>query len=173
VKLINIITLFTILLYSTVGNITNSAMTRADRVSYNSSSIFEKYLSKSPPRIQLFYYTNYYCDIYDVPERVAWRVLRLETNYRGPLDVDYNPIQISSANALGPWQLLYSTARFMYDEKQSITKQRVLKDIRLNTKLGLKYLRYLYDIYGNWTTVAGYYNTGYPVVNNYARYVSG
>jgi hypothetical protein len=35
----------------------------------------------------------------------------------------------------------------------------------------MKYLKMLYKTYKDWAIVAGYYNTGYPRVNDYARKV--
>jgi len=43
-------------------------------------------------------------------------------------------------------------------------------DIELNVSLSMKLLRQLYEKHRNWGIVCGWYNTGYPVVNDYALY---
>ena len=34
----------------------------------------------------------------------------------------------------------------------------------------MKVLRYLYNQYGDWAIACGYYNTGQPIVNDYAQF---
>ncbi len=59
--------------------------------------------------------------------------------------------------------MLLGTGRDMYEGKrQELTRNMLLTDMRLNTKLAMKYLRYLYDRYGSWKIACGFYNTGYP-----------
>jgi len=41
-------------------------------------------------------------------------------------------------------------------------------DIAYNVMTSMKLLRTLYDKYGDWKTVFGAYNTGRPMVNQYA-----
>ena len=43
-----------------------------------------------------------------------------------------------------------------------------MKDIDFNVECSLKLLRQLYDRYGDWKLVFGAYNTGKPIVNEYA-----
>lgn len=129
----------------------------------------ETYIQVSPPSVQVYYYTKKYCEQYNVPETVAFGIAKLETSYLGPNLNSYNPEQTSYANAYGTYQLLLSTARDMYEgNRNELTPEMLLSDVRLNTQLGIKYLRYLHDIYGNWKIVCGYYNTGYPKINQYA-----
>ena len=43
-------------------------------------------------------------------------------------------------------------------------------NIELNIRTSMKLLHQLYGRYGNWGLVCGCYNTGRPIVNDYARY---
>lgn len=145
---------------------------------FSSVDVLDGYIKMSPASVQVFYYTRKYCQLYDISETLAFRVARLETTYRGPDVKDYNPVQISSGNALGPYQLLLSTARDMYvllglGERHELTRQMLLDDVELNVMLGIRYLRWLHDnISKDWKIVAGFYNTGYKMVNDYALYAA-
>lgn len=142
----------------------------AEKIPVTKEDAFDRYIVLAPKSIQLYYYTKRYCSEYNVPETIAFNVAKLETGYDGPMDLQYNPEQISSGNALGAYQVLLGTGRDMYEGKRhELTRNILLKDLKLNTKLAIKYLRYLYDIYGNWTIACGFYNTGYPIINSYAR----
>jgi soluble lytic murein transglycosylase-like protein len=121
----------------------------------------------APPNLQIFYYMQKYSNQYEIPWYVIKGVARLETGYTHPLNSSYNPYQISTANARGPMQLLPSTARYISSNK-SITNDDVLYNIEFNVKHSAKYLRYLHNRYQNWSIVLGYYNTGYPKINDYA-----
>ena len=157
-KLIYFTILFIILLFSTIGNQINPMERMND--ARDKELIFNANLEKSPPCIQVYYYTKYYCKIYNVPEWFAFRILKQETGYKGPSHLIYTNKQISIANALGPYQVLLSTGRDIHDDYFPLTKELLLSDIRLNTKLGVKYMAWLYSQYNNWRTVAGRYNSG-------------
>ena len=73
---------------------------------------------------------------------------------------------------------------WLIDKSDSLLKaifcnKRILKfthnytreDIEYNIKTSLGYVRRLYNRYKSWPIVFGYYNTGYPRVNDYARKV--
>lgn len=149
-----------------------------EEIPFSEEDALDKYISLAPKSIQVYYYTKRYCEEFDVPETVAFNVLKLETGYKGPMDLEYNPAQISSANAYGGYQILLSTGRDMYvilglGMKHQLTKEILLNDVELNTKLGIAYLRYLHNnISRNWTIVCGFYNTGYPLINSYAIYAT-
>lgn len=123
----------------------------------------------SPPSLQMYKYIKAYADTFDIPIRYAFGVANTETGYRGPFHWRYNPAQTSSAGALGPMQILLSTARYI--NKDNVSRETLKTDIEYNVRTGLKYLRRLYNIYGRWDLVFGYYNTGYPQVNGYAHKV--
>jgi hypothetical protein len=122
-----------------------------------------------PPCLQVYNCIEFYADSFNIPKQYAYGVASLETGYKGPFDWKYKNNQISCTGALGPMQVLKSTARWI--NKDQVSKEVLLNDIQYNIKTSMKYLRMLHNQYGNWKIVFGYYNTGYPRVNEYAERV--
>ena len=123
----------------------------------------------SPPSLQMYKYIKAYADTFDIPVRYAFGVAYAETRYSGPFHWKYNPAQTSPTGAEGPMQILLSTARYL--NKDGVSRERLRTDIKYNVKTSLGYVRRLYNRYKSWPIVFGYYNTGYPRVNDYARRV--
>lgn len=121
------------------------------------------------PSIELYYAILKYSKEFDIPTDYAFGIAYVETGYQGPLDFDYDHRQISSVGALGPMQVMPSTANWI--NKTKVDKETVLNDIDFNVRTSMKLLRQLKDKYNSWLIVFGYYNTGYPVINDYARKV--
>lgn len=107
---------------------------------------------------------------YEIPKHIAYNVAFKETRYEGPFDWSYNPYLTSSSGAEGPMQILPSTANGI--NKRKIDREILRTDLRLNVETSMKLLRRLYDKYGDWSLVCGYYNTGQPIINEYARFCS-
>ena len=80
----------------------------------------------------------------------------------------YKPNQISPAGALGPMQIMPGTAKLI--ERYSVPNNKLKTDIKLNVEISMKLLRKLHNRYHNWAIVCGCYNTGRPMINDYARY---
>ena len=124
----------------------------------------------TPPCIQLYYYIDKYAEEYNIPKSYAYGVAFVETGYRGPFHWKYNHAQTSSVGAVGPMQIMPTTAKMMWP-KWDINSDQLKNDIEFNAKTSMKLLRYLYDRYKNWKVVFGCYNTGRPCVNEYAERV--
>jgi soluble lytic murein transglycosylase-like protein len=124
--------------------------------------------STSPYSLQVYTSIEKYSKQYDIPKYIAYNIAYLETTYQGPFDWRYNHDRISNAGAVGPMQLMPIIAKDIYDKNISQNKMR--KDIELNVKTSAKFLAKLYKRYGDWGKVCGYYNTGKPILNDYARY---
>jgi soluble lytic murein transglycosylase-like protein len=108
-----------------------------------------------------------YAKQYNVPLHIAFNVARIETGYKGPFHDGYNHKQTSSAVALGAMQIMPQYASHYAGFK---VKKPVLKDsIELNVKISMSMLREWYNRYNDWGKATGAYNTGRPVINNYAR----
>ena len=122
---------------------------------------------ESPPCLQMYYHIETYSEKYGIPKNYAYGIAWKETRYGGPFDWDYNPEQESFAGAVGPMQVMPSTARLMW-KGEEITRKGLKCDIRFNVETSMKLLRKLYDKYGNWKIVFGAYNTGKPMINQYA-----
>jgi soluble lytic murein transglycosylase-like protein len=132
-------------------------------------ALHKEITSTDPACLQVYYYIEQYADSFDIPKKYAYGVANAETGYNGPFHWKYNHKQTSSSKAYGPMQILLSTARYVNGDEVSAKKLK--NDVEYNIKTSMKYLRMLHDKYGDWKKVFGYYNTGYPRVNEYARKV--
>lgn len=164
--------------YKTVGKTLDIDANKYKVIPFSKNVAFEKYIKVSPHSVQIYFHTKKYCKEFNVPEEVAFSVARLETNYRGPDMFHYRPNQTSIADAYGTYQILLPTAKFVVKtypdifpeiSYEDVTKELLLNDVHLNTKIGIKYLRHLHSTYNSWIIACGFYNTGYPRVNQYAR----
>jgi hypothetical protein len=126
--------------------------------------------TQSPPCVQVFYAIEKYAEEYHIPKNFAYGIAYEETRYRGPFDWKYDHAQTSYAGAVGPMQIMYPTAQFLFPRKK-FSKERLRTDIDFNVQCSMKLLRYLHDKYGDWKTVFGAYNTGRPLINGYAQNV--
>jgi soluble lytic murein transglycosylase-like protein len=120
----------------------------------------------SPPSLKMYKYIKAYADTFDIPLNYAFGIAYAETRYSGPFQWKYNPAQTSCAGAVGPMQVMVSTARYI--NKDNVSKEKLRTDIKYNVYTSMKLLRRLYDLRGNWKLVFGEYNTGRPCVNGYA-----
>lgn len=109
-----------------------------------------------------------YSEQYEIPRYIAYNISFLETRYRGPFHWTYNPVQTSCAGALGPMQIMPGTAKLI--QKRVVPKNVLKTDIMLNVEISMKLLRKLFNKYHDWSIVCGCYNTGHPLVNDYARF---
>lgn len=122
----------------------------------------------SPTSLKMYELIEKYSDEYDIPKYVAYNVAFLETRYQGPFHWNYKPAQTSFAGAVGPMQIMPSTAKFI--NKESVSTNVLRTNIELNIKTSMKLLRHLHDRYGDWDVVCGCYNTGRPIVNGYGKF---
>jgi soluble lytic murein transglycosylase-like protein len=125
-------------------------------------------LSDYPTSIQMYYLIDKYSDEYNIPKWIAFNISYKETRYMGPFHWEYKPSQISSMGALGPMQIMPGTSKIVNGE--SVTRQKLKTDLEYNISTSMKLLRILHDKWGDWEIVCGCYNTGKPIINEYARY---
>jgi soluble lytic murein transglycosylase-like protein len=126
----------------------------------------------APPCVQLYSLLEKYSTQYDVPFDIAIGVAREETGYRGPFHWSYDPKQVSYANAYGAMQVQVPTANDNWEER--VTSKMLLTDLELNVHISMKLLARLKKRYGNWKVALGAYNSGRPIINDYAvRIASG
>jgi len=117
----------------------------------------------------MYYYIEKYSEEYKIHRKYAYGVAYAETRYRGPFDWKYNHAQTSYAGALGPMQIMPATAKLI--NGRPIPNSTLKSDIELNVETSMKLLRRLKNKYGDWKVVFGCYNTGRPIVNDYAHKV--
>ena len=141
-----------------------SRLISSDICQVNESSVTSIY---SPPCVKMYYAIEYYSEKYGVPKKYAYGLAYEETRYRGPFDWKYDPEQISSFNARGPMQIVMETAKMMWPGRV-ITEHELLTDVDFNVETSMRCIKHLHEVYGDWKLAFGAYNTGSPVVNQYA-----
>jgi soluble lytic murein transglycosylase-like protein len=122
-----------------------------------------------PPCVSLYNSIEKHASKYGIPRKYAFGIAHKETSYSGPNHIDYDPYRISSAGALGPMQIMLTTAEEI--NKTKISKSKLKNDIDYNVETSMKILRKLKDRYKDWKLAFGAYNTGRPCVNRYAKEV--
>jgi soluble lytic murein transglycosylase-like protein len=120
--------------------------------------------------MEMFDLIEKYSEKYNIPKYIAYNVAYRETRYMGPFHWSYNPKQESCVGAVGPMQVLPSTCNWINNSNYS--KMELMSNVELNVMTSMKLLNKLYKQYKNWSLVCGWYNTGKPIVNEYAKYCS-
>jgi soluble lytic murein transglycosylase-like protein len=127
--------------------------------------------TNSPYSLQVYTSVEKYSKKYKIPKHIAYNIAYLETRYQGPFDWDYHGKLTSYAGAKGPMQIMPKTANYIGG--RNITQKELLNNIDLNVELSMKLLYKLRKQYDRWDLICGYYNTGYPQVNEYAKFCVG
>ena len=96
-----------------------------------------------------------YFDLYD--KILAEYKLPVELKYLSVIESNLNSKLVSSAGAVGPWQLMPDEAK-RFGLKTGKKDQR--KDVTLSTKVAAKLLNELYFEFGDWLLVIAAYNCG-------------
>ena len=120
-----------------------------------------------PPCLRMYEAIEKFAKMYGIPKRYAYGIASSETGYRGPFHWKYKQSQTSCVGALGPMQIMPGTADMMWPNKD-ISRTRLKNDIEFNVHTSMKLLRQLHDKYNDWKIVFGCYNTGRPLINDYA-----
>ncbi len=94
-----------------------------------------------------------------------------ELKYLAIIESALNPVAVSRAGAVGLWQIMYGTARYLNMEVSTFIDER--RDVYKATDAAARYLKQLYDIYGDWHLVIAAYNCGPGNVNKAIRRSSG
>ena len=142
----------------------NSIDEKLERIERNNPKTF------STPALQMHNAIQKYSKKWGIPQNIAYNVARLETGYMGPLHTRYKVSQISSADAIGPMQVMLETANWLRPKYglPKISRQQLLNDININVETSMIVLYDRYKLRKNWKVTLGEYNTGKPIVNEYA-----
>ncbi|MFP4448348.1 MAG: transglycosylase SLT domain-containing protein [Bacteroidales bacterium] len=123
-------------------------------------------------------YVRRYIDVYTVEkrehlEKIAGRAklyfplieekldkyeLPHELKYLAVIESALDPFSVSSSGAVGLWQFKLHTSRMFDLEVNSYIDER--RDPYKSTEAACKYLKYLYQTYGDWQLVLASYNSG-------------
>ncbi len=158
-----------------------------------SPDVYKERLAKISTNIPLVYNSQVqaFIDLYTVKKRgKVSQMLTLSQQYfpmfeeeldrNGmPIELKYVPViesalnthAVSKAGATGLWQMMYGTGKLMGLKIDTYVDER--RDPLLATKAGVAYLKYLYDIYGDWLLAIGAYNCGPGNMNKAIRRAGG
>jgi membrane-bound lytic murein transglycosylase D len=110
-----------------------------------------------------------YFDLYE--EKLAEYGLPLELKYLSVIESGLRPQVKSRAGALGLWQFMYATGKQYGLTENSYMDERM--DPVKATDAACRYLKKLYDIYGDWNLALAAYNAGPGNVNKAIRRSGG
>ena len=99
-------------------------------------------------------YVEKYAEQFDVPASMVYAVIKTES--------DFDPNALSSAGAMGLMQMMPETFLWLTSEEHLGEARGIddLYDPETSIRYGVYYLRYLYEKFSNWNTVAAAYNAG-------------
>lgn len=104
---------------------------------------------------------NFYIPLFE--EALEHHGLPLELKYLPIIESSLNPIARSKAGAVGLWQFMLATGKRYDLEVNSLVDER--QDPVKSTWAAARYLKELYNIYGDWSLVIAAYNYGPGNVN--------
>ncbi len=110
-----------------------------------------------------------YFDLYE--EKLAEYGLPLELKYLSVIESGLRPQVKSRAGALGLWQFMYATGKSYGLTENSYIDERM--DPLKATDAACRYLKKLYNIYGDWNLALAAYNAGPGNVNKAIRRSGG
>lgn len=111
----------------------------------------------------------YYMPIFE--QALEQEGLPLELKYLPVIESALNPDAVSRVGATGLWQFMLSTAKGLGLEVNSLVDER--RDPIRSSELAAKYLKQLYEIYGDWSLAIASYNCGPGNVNKALRRAGG
>jgi membrane-bound lytic murein transglycosylase D len=113
--------------------------------------------------------SEYYFPIFE--EILSLYDMPLELKYCSIIESALNPRAVSRAGAAGLWQFMYGTGLMNGLTINSFVDER--RDPVKSTYAAAKYMKGLYEIYGDWTLVIAAYNCGPTNVNKAIRRSGG
>ncbi|MBR3946005.1 MAG: transglycosylase SLT domain-containing protein [Bacteroidales bacterium] len=119
-------------------------------------------ISNRPKMQRVIARSAYYFPIFE--EYFAKYGLPLELKYLAAVESSLDPNAISKSGAVGLWQFLKPTADVMGLKVTTYIDER--RDVRKATDAACRYLKYLYETFGDWQLALVAYNGGQGTVKN-------
>lgn len=117
----------------------------------------EAYGVKNRPKLQsIISKSAYYFPIFE--EYLAKYNLPLELKYLAAIESALDPTAVSKSGAVGLWQFMKSTSDLFDIKVTSYIDER--RDVYKSTDAACRYLKYLYETFGDWQIVLAAYNGG-------------
>lgn len=113
--------------------------------------------------------STYYMPIFE--QALEEEGMPLELKYLPIIESALNPNAVSRVGATGLWQFMLPTARGLGMEINSLVDER--RDPVQSSKMAARYLKQLYNIYGDWSLAIAAYNCGPGNVNKALRRAGG
>jgi membrane-bound lytic murein transglycosylase D len=149
---------------SLLDELFNSEMSNAPKATLNAkaASFVKNYLKDNREDLQLAEKRSSKC--FNIIASIFSQYgLPTELKYLAVIESKLNPKATSHAGAAGLWQLMPSTARLLGLKVGSKVDER--RHLYKSTVAAAKYLKTLYNIYGDWLLVLAAYNGGPGNVN--------
>ena len=138
--------------------------------SYSVKLRIETYLLRAPGQMaKLMAWAEKYFPIFE--ERLDHYNMPMELKYLAVVESALNPQIRSRAGAVGLWQIMYPTAKFLNLEVSSFIDERM--DPYASTDAACRYLNGMYEQFGDWQLVLAAYNCGPGRLTRALRRVDG
>lgn len=167
--------------YQTQGDVSTNDATYQKRLSALHTAIdlpynqivreyIERYTTRGRSQVTaLLGLANYYMPIFE--QALEENGLPLELKYLPVIESALNPNAVSKHGAAGLWQFTLATAKGMGMEVSSLVDER--RDPYVSSQMAAKYLKDLYEAYGNWSLAIAAYNCGPGTINKAIRRAGG
>lgn len=133
-------------------------------------SYIERYTERGRAQVAaLLGLSNYYMPIFE--QALEEEGLPLELKYLPVIESGLDPNATSRHGAAGLWQFMLSAGKGLGLEVSSIVDER--RDPFLSSKTAAKFLKQLYETYGDWSLAIAAYNCGPGTVNKAIRRAGG
>jgi len=106
-----------------------------------------------------------------IEEKLSKYGLPSELKYLTVVESALNPVALSKAGASGLWQFIFSTGRLYGLQMNNLFDER--RDPVKSTDAACRYLKNLYDTFGDWNLAIAAYNCGEGNVNKAIRRARG